>query len=64
MYSLNLLVVKGDGPSLMERDWLSKLKPNLFVFYAGNPESDKDVKKIAGSLCRSIQRRTGSSEGS
>ena len=29
---LSLLVVKGDGPSLMGRDWLCKLKPDLSVF--------------------------------
>eukprot|EP00731_Ephydatia_muelleri_P000765 Em0001g765a len=44
--SLDLLVVEGDGPSLMGRDWLSKLKPNLSVFYAGNPGIDKGVEKL------------------
>ena len=29
---LSLLVVEGDGPSLMGRDWLCKLKPDLSVF--------------------------------
>ena len=31
--SLNLLVVAGRGPSLMGRDWLYKLKPNLGIFH-------------------------------
>ena len=29
--SLNLLVVVGNGPSLMGRDWISALQPNLSV---------------------------------
>ncbi|KAL5468747.1 hypothetical protein EMCRGX_G029860 [Ephydatia muelleri] len=33
-HSLTLLVVAGEGPSLMGRDWLSKIKPNLSVFYS------------------------------
>ena len=71
--SLDLLVVEGDGPFLMGRDWLSKLKPNLSVFYAGNPESAKGVEKLldryadlfkeelqifSKKKCRSFQRRT------
>ena len=35
MNSLDLLVVEEDGPSLKGCDWLSNLKRNQSVFYAG-----------------------------
>ena len=35
-HSLDLLVVEEDGPSLKGHDWLSKLKPNVSVYYVGN----------------------------
>ena len=34
-HSLDLLVVEEDGPSLKGCDWLSNLKRNQSVFYAG-----------------------------
>ena len=42
-HSLSLLVVEGNGPSLMGRDWLVKLKPNISVFYAG---IDGELEKL------------------
>eukprot|EP00731_Ephydatia_muelleri_P013136 Em0007g446a len=36
---LDILVVGGKGPSLMGRDWLHKLKPNLSVCYMGRKGS-------------------------
>ena len=36
---LDILVVGGKGPSLMGRDWLHKLKPNLSVYYMGRKGS-------------------------
>ena len=36
---LDILVVGGKGPSLMGRDWLHKIKPNLSVCYMGRKGS-------------------------
>ena len=33
------ILVGGKGPSLMGRDWLHKLKPNLSVYYMGRKGS-------------------------
>ncbi|KAL5467316.1 hypothetical protein EMCRGX_G031528 [Ephydatia muelleri] len=61
--SLDLLVVEGDGPSLMGRDWLSKLKPNLSVFYAGNPGIDKGVEKLLDRYADLFKEELGRVKG-
>ena len=60
--SLDLLVV-GDGPSLMGRDWLSKLKPNLSVFYAGNPGINKGVEKLLDRYADLFKEELGRVKG-
>ena len=45
--SLNLLVVAGSGPSLMGRDWLYKLKPNLGIFHTSiHVGMDNHIQKL------------------
>ena len=45
--SLNLLVVAGIGPSLMGRDWLYKLKPNLGIFHTSiHVGMDNHIQKL------------------
>ena len=61
--SLDLLVVEGDGPSLMGHDWLSKLKPNLSVFYAGNPGIDKGVEKLLDRYADLFKEELGRVKG-
>ena len=44
---LNLLVVAGSGPSLMGRDWLYKLKPNLGIFHTSiHVGMDNRIQKL------------------
>ena len=63
MHSLDLLVVEADGPSLMGHDWLSKLKPNLSDFYAGNPGSDKGVEKLLDRYANLFKEELGQLKG-
>lgn len=45
--SLSLLVVAGSGPSLMGRDWLYKLKPNLGIFHTSmHVGMDDHIQKL------------------
>lgn len=47
---LELLVVEGNGPSLVGRDWLRVLKPNLSVFYAGRGSELEELMKRHSQL--------------
>ena len=47
---LSLHVVKGDGPSLMGRDWLCKLKPDLSVFRTIAQSGLQEVLDVHASL--------------
>ena len=48
--SLDLLVVQGRGPSLIGRDWLSKLKINLSLFYVGSSEGVEQLLERHATL--------------
>ncbi|KAL5515075.1 hypothetical protein EMCRGX_G000193 [Ephydatia muelleri] len=47
----------------MGRDWLSKLKPNLSVFYAGNPGIDKGVEKLLDRYADLFKEELGRVKG-
>ena len=61
---LSLLVVEGDGPSLLGRDWLSKLRLNwqqIFIMQA--EESHKGLEKVLSQFKEVFNPNLGSLQG-
>ena len=61
---LSLLVVEGDGPSLLGRDWLSKLRLNwqqIFIMQA--EESHKGLEKVLSQFKEVFNPNLGSLRG-
>ena len=58
--SLNLLVVVGNGPSLMGRDWISALQPNLSVL---RPSTDDCLQSLLGKHSVLFKEELGQIKG-
>ena len=61
---LSLLVVEGDGPSLLGRDWLSKLRLNWQqIFIRQAEESHKSLEKVLSQFKEVFNPNLGSLQG-
>ena len=54
---LDLQAVARDGPSLMDKDWLGELKPNLGILQSSTDENLQSLLRKCTELV--VQRRTG-----